>query len=145
MARNLVRFDPFAEISKLQRRLISDDLFGWSRSTALPTTDVYTEDDRQLTVETHLPKFEDNEVSVSVDQGALIIQAEKREKEEDKDKKYVVRESSTSLYRRIALPDQADEEHINARFENGILKVTVPFQESPAPKTITIESGKSSG
>lgn len=50
--------------------------------------------------------------------------------------------SSTSFYRRIALPEQADEEQVTARFDGGVLKVVVPFKELPTPKTIAIESGK---
>jgi HSP20 family protein len=58
----------------------------------------------------------------------------------DKAKQYVVRESSSSLYRSIALPEQADEEHISASFANGTLKVVVPFKELPAPKRVPISS-----
>lgn len=142
MARNLVRFDPFAELSALQKQLFSDDLFRGKRAPAFPTTDVYTEDDKQLTVEIHLPNFDNNDISVSVDQGALVIQAEKHEKEEDKSKRYVVRESSSSMYRRIALPEQADEGHVSANFDNGVLKVVVPFTTQPSARTISVESAK---
>lgn len=141
MARNLVRFDPFAELSALQKQLFSDDLFRGKRAPAFPTTDVYTEDDKQLSVEIHLPNFDNNDISVSVDQGALVIQAEKHEKEEDKGKRYVVRESSSSMYRRIALPDQADEGQVSAKFDNGVLKVVVPFTAQPTARSIAVESG----
>lgn len=144
MARNLVRFDPFAELSALQKQLFSDDLFRGKRGPAFPTTDVYTEDDKQLTVEIHLPNFSNDDISVSVDQGALVIQAEKHEKEEDKDKRYVVRESSSSMYRRIALPEQADDGHVSAKFDDGVLKVVVPFTTQPSARTISVESGTAS-
>ncbi|QEE61032.1 Hsp20/alpha crystallin family protein [Salinibacterium sp. dk2585] len=141
MARNLVRFDPLAEFTSLQKQLFSDGLFGHSRTAALPTTDVYTENDKQLTVEVHLPHFSDEDVSVNVDQGALVIQAEKTEKETDKKKKYVVRESATSFYRRIMLPEQADEENVKASFHHGVLKVNVPFKELPSPRKIALTKG----
>ncbi len=54
----------------------------------------------------------------------------------------MVRESSSSFYRQIALPKQANEEAIIASFEKGVLKVTVPFKELPKPKHIAIGSGK---
>jgi Molecular chaperone (small heat shock protein) len=143
---NLVRFDPFAELTALQRQFFGDDVFTPSRGLRIPTTDVYTEGDKQLTVEAHLPNFDDKDIDVHVDEGVLVVRAEKHEKEEDKDKKYVVRESSSSFYRRIALPDRADADNINAEFENGVLKVIVPFKELPAPKKIQIaaKSGKKS-
>ena len=87
-----------------------------------------------------MPQFDEKDISVDIDEGALVIQAERHEKTEDK-KKYVVRESSSSYYRRIALPDQADEGKIDAHFAKGVLTVTVPFKELPTPKKIAITSG----
>lgn len=148
MARELMRFDPFEEIRALQKQFFGDDWGSMLQTTSpmqLPTTDVYTEDDKQLVVEAHLPHFEDSDVDVSVDKGTLVIRAEKHEKEEDKkkNKKYVVRESSSSFYRRFRLPEHADEDNISAHMEKGVLKVTVPFKELPTPKRIQIKAGKS--
>jgi len=107
----------------------------------LPTTDVYTKDDSELIVEAHLPNFDQDDVDVHVEEGSLIIQAEKHEKEEDKDRKYVIRESSSSFYRRMALPDRANADGIKAHLDDGVLKVTVPLEALPQPKKIAIESG----
>jgi HSP20 family protein len=139
MARSLVRFDPFLGLDALRRDIFDDSFFGAMRSK-IPTTDVYTQDDKALIVEAHLPNFDDKDVTVNVDRGALVIQAERHEKEEDKNKKYVVRESSSSFYRSIALPEQADEAKISAAFEKGVLKVTVPFTEAASPRQIAIGS-----
>jgi HSP20 family protein len=144
MARNIVRFNPLAELDALRKQAFGDDFFTSFQGVALPTTDVYTEGDNQLVVEAHLPNFDEGDVNVNVDEGALIVQAEKRQREEDTKKKYMVRESSTSFYRRIALPDRADEDNIQANFSNGVLKVVVPFKELPSPKKIAINAGQSS-
>ncbi|MBM7502971.1 Hsp20/alpha crystallin family protein [Agromyces aurantiacus] len=138
MARNVIRFDPFAELGALQRQLFPEGMFSQSRRTA-PITDIYTEGDDKLTVEAHLPGFGEGDIDVDVDQGALVIQAERHEKDEDKDKKkYVVRESSMSYYRRIELPEMADEESVSADFHNGVLKVTVPYKALPSPRKVSI-------
>lgn len=136
----LVRFDPFRELDVLQRQLLGDDWMTPIKSVSFPTTDVYTADGKELVVEAHLPNFENNDVDVHVDDGALIIQAEKHEREEDKKRKYVVRESSSSFYRRIQLPDRANTDKIQAHLDDGILKVTVPLVALPEPKKIAIES-----
>jgi HSP20 family protein len=139
---NIVRFDPFAELEALQRQFFGDDWLGARPSRLqLAATDVYTEGDKQLVVEAHLPHFEDKDVNVNIENGVLEIQAEKHEKEEDKDKKYVVRESSSSFYRRIRLPDRADTGKVKAHMDNGVLKVTVPLKALPTPKKIAIGSG----
>lgn len=135
---DLMKFDPFAELQALQRQLLSDDWFMPTKTLAVPTTDVYTEGDKQLTVEAHLPNFDEKDVDVHVDKGALVVRAERHEQEQDKTRKYVVRESSSSFYRRIRLPEVADEEAIDATMKDGVLKVTVPFKELPKPKQISI-------
>jgi len=141
MARNIVRFNPLAELDALQRQFFGDDSFSAFKGMSIPTTDVFTEDDKRMVVEVHLPNFDDEDIDISVDEGALVIQAQKRQKDEEKGKRYLVRESSTSFYRRIMLPERADEEHIEARFENGLLDVTIPFTEMPSPKKISIGAG----
>ncbi|KAA9135944.1 Hsp20/alpha crystallin family protein [Microbacterium caowuchunii] len=143
MARNLVRFDPLAGLDALRRELFDDALLPVTRGR-IPTTDVYMEGDKSLIVEAHLPNFDEKDVTVTVDRGALVIQAERREKEEDKEKKYVIRESSSSFYRSIVLPEQADESKIAADFVKGVLKVTVPLQESASPRNISIGTSSSS-
>lgn len=138
---SIVPFDPFAEIQALQRQFFGDD--SWpttTRALQLPTTDIYTKDDKELVVEAHLPHFTDDDVTVSIDKGVLEIQAEKHEKQEDKDKKYVVRESSSSFYRRVRLPERADEDKVEAHMHDGVLKVVVPLRELPAPKKIAIHA-----
>ncbi len=136
---NLVPFDPFSELQALQRNFFGDDWLMPTRNVHMPTTDVYTEDDKQLVVEAHLPKFDEKDVEVHVDGGVLVISAEKHEQEKDKAKKYVVRESSSSFYRRIQLPKAADVDKIDGDMKDGVLKVVVPFKELPAPKKITIK------
>lgn len=136
----LVRFDPFRELDVLQRQLFGDDWTTQFKSLNFPTTDVYTNDDKELVIEAHLPKFSDEDINIHVDDGSLIIQAEKHEKEEDKKRKYVIRESSSSFYRRIQLPERADADKIAAKLDDGILKVTIPLVSLPEPKKITIES-----
>ncbi len=141
---NLIKFDPFAEFNALQRQFFGDDWMTPLKGLTLPTTDVYTRDGKELVVEAHLPNFDQKDVSIQVDKDVLIIQAEKHEKEEDKEKKYVVRESASSFYRRIALPERADAEGIDAHLEDGVLKVKVPLKALPEPKKIVIGTGKKS-
>lgn len=138
---NLVRWDPFAELSALQKQFFGDNWMSPLKGINIPTTDVYTKKN-ELVVEAHLPNFEQKDVNIQVEEGALVISAEKHEKEEDKDKKYVVRESSSSFYRRIALPKRADADSIKARLDDGVLKVSVPLTPLPEPKKIAISSKK---
>lgn len=134
---NLTRWDPFAELSALQKQFFGDNWMTPFKGVNIPTTDVYTKDN-ELKIEAHLPNFEQDDVNIQVEDNALVISAERHEKEEDKDKKYVVRESSSSFYRRIALPERADMDSIEAKLDDGVLKVSVPLTPLPEPKKIAI-------
>jgi HSP20 family protein len=138
---NLVRWDPFAELSSLQKQFFGDDLMSSFKGVNIPTTDVYTKDNN-LVVEAHLPNFEQKDVDIQVDGNALIVSAERHEKEEDKGKNYVVRESSSSFYRRVGLPERANTDKIEAHLDDGLLKVTVPLTPLPEPKKIAVGSKK---
>lgn len=138
---NLIKFDPFAEIQALQKQFFSDDWFSPIKTMQMPTTDVYTsKDDKELHVEAHLPNFDQKDIDISVDKGNLVIRAERHEQDKDKDKKYIVRESSSSFYRSIRLPEAADEDSIKAKMKDGVLKVSIKFKELPKPKQIAIEA-----
>lgn len=142
--------DPFSGLSSMHSQL--DDMFNsfFAGTPNVPTQNipamnVYSEDDKQLVAEVEAPGFDKDDVEVSVHNGVLEIKGEKHEKEEDnKDKKrnYMVRESHASFYRRIALPEYADADNVDANFDKGLLKVTVPFKELPKPKKIAIGSGQ---
>ena len=139
---NLTRWDPFAELSALQKQFFGDDWLSPIKAVNIPTTDVYTKDN-ELVVEAHLPNFSQDNVDIQIDSGDLIIQAQRHDKEEDKDKKFVVRESSSSFYRRFQLPERASADRVQASLEDGVLKVKIPMTPLPEPKKIAIESGKS--
>jgi HSP20 family protein len=136
---NLTRWDPIAELSTLQKQFFGDDWISPLKGVNIPTTDVYTKEN-ELVVEAHLPNFSQDNVDIQVDNGDLIIQAQRHEKEEDKSKKYVVRESSSSFYRRFQLPERANADKIQANLEDGVLRVKIPMKSLPEPKKITIES-----
>jgi HSP20 family protein len=138
---NLVRWDPFSELSALQKQFFGDDWVSPFKGINIPTTDVYTKDN-ELVVEAHLPNFEQRDIDIQVENNTLVISAERHEKEKDKDKKYVVRESSSSFYRRVALPERANSDSIQANLDDGVLRVNIPLAPLPEPKKVAITSGK---
>lgn len=136
---HLVKWDPFSELTALQKQFFGDDWMSPLKGVNIPTTDVYTKDNN-LVVEAHLPNFEQKDINVHTDEGSLIVSAERHEKDEDKGKQYVVRESSSSFYRRIALPKRADADKIKASLDDGVLHVTIPLTPLPEPKKISIDA-----
>lgn len=147
---NIVRWDdPFAGLSNLHGQI--DDMFNnflrapmTSIPQSVPSMDVYTEDDKQLVAEVNAPGFTKDDIDVSVHNGVLEIKGEKHERDETGQatkRNYMMRESHASFYRRLALPDYADQDNVDAEFQDGVLKVVVPFKELPQPKKVVIGDG----
>ena len=147
---NLIRWDdPFAGLTNLHSQL--DDMFNSFLSAVpaaarhgMPSMDVYTEDGKNLVAELQAPGYDKGDIEINVHNGMLEIKGEKHDKAEDKDKKrsYMMRESHASFYRSVALPKGTDADKVKAHFDNGVLKVTVPLAELPAPKKVAISAGK---
>ena len=110
---------------------------------SLPSVDIYSEDEGHMVVEMPAPGFDQDDIEISVRNGVLEIRGERTAKEEQKDKQrsYMVRESTASFARRVVLPEGADADKITAELDRGLLKVTVPV-ERPEAKRIQVGGPK---
>jgi len=90
----------------------------------------YTEDGKYL-VRAELPGLDpDKDVEVTVESGILTIHAERRE-ETKEDRRSEFRYGS--LTRTVALPEGADPDKITAKYDKGILEVSIPLQDATKP------------
>lgn len=140
----VVRWDPFSELDSLHNQIntmFNQAFAGQEAGVGSATTDIYN-DEKGMTIEMHLPNFAEEEITVQQHNNSLEIKAEHKEKDEKKGRKYLLRESSAQYFRRFTLPRNVDADNIKAEFENGLLKVAVPFKELPAPKQITVKTKK---
>ncbi|HJA92179.1 MAG TPA: Hsp20/alpha crystallin family protein [Candidatus Eisenbergiella merdipullorum] len=100
-------------------------------STNLMKTDV-KETDNSYELDIDMPGFEKGDIKAELKNGYLTISASssKNNDEKDKDGKYIRKERySGSCSRSFYVGDDVKQEDIKAKFENGILKVSVPKKE----------------
>ena len=104
-------------------------MFGSSggRGFALtPHMDV-TETDKEIVVEAELPGIDEKDVSLSLQDGVLTIRGEKKhERDEQKENYRMMERRYGSFHRSVRLPDTVDEDKVEATFNNGVLKVSLP-------------------
>lgn len=135
------RYDPFREMEKLERSFFGDPFFG-SRDLAQFQTDITDEGDHYL-LEADLPGFDKQDIHLDVTGDTLTIQAERHSKAEEKDNKdRIVRvERSYGAYSRRFDLSQVDAQNIRAKYENGVLSLTLPKKEGvqPASRQLEIE------
>jgi len=108
-----------------------------------PRLDI-SETEKEITISIELPGLEPEDVHISLDHNALTISGEKRAELEDKDKRfYRVERSYGSFYRSIPLPNEVNENEIDATFKRGLLKVTLPKAKATEKKSkhISIKTG----
>ncbi|AEV98621.1 heat-shock protein Hsp20 [Niastella koreensis] len=87
-----------------------------------------SEDEKEFNVDLAVPGFKKDDIKIKINDDILTISAEnKTESEEEKNKEYTRREYSYSAFTRsFRLPDNIDSGHIDAHFEDGILKIKLP-------------------
>ena len=107
-------------------------------------TDV-RETEKTYELDIDLPGFKKDEIQIELKDGYLTVSAEKGldKDEEDKKGKYIRKERyAGALSRTFYLGEEIREEEIMAKFENGILSVSIPKEEEKkveGPKHISIE------
>lgn len=94
-------------------------------------------------IELAAPGIRKEDIKIDVDKDVLKISATKTtEKKEGEEKKYTLREFNFSTFERtFTLPETIDNQAINAKFENGILVLTLAKKEEAKPvppRTIAI-------
>ena len=145
----LVRFDPFRGFESLSKRMgdffgEADKGFNIEFGAFAPRVDI-SEDEKHLFVHAELPGIKKEDVKVTInDDNVLIIKGEKKreEKVEDKDdsKTYIrVERNYGSFSRSFMLPDNVRTDSIEAKYENGILSLSLEKVEPAKPKEVHVE------
>jgi len=142
-------WDPFASLRRDMERMFEDFSrdFGWgppatAGTAAAPRIDV-SETETELKIEAEMPGVDEKDVEVVLSDGRLTIKGEKKQEKEEKKKDYhLVERSYGSFARSIGLPFEADPTKVQAKFEKGVLTVTVPKPPEVKAKEKKIPIGK---
>ncbi|WP_432649668.1 Hsp20/alpha crystallin family protein [Huintestinicola sp.] len=125
-------FDPFAEMGS---GFVKD-----GKQFAACRTDIREEDDRYI-MESELPGFEKQDISIDISGSSLTLKAEHSENMDEKDKngKYIRRERTYGSYQRSFDISGIDADHISADYKNGILIMVLPKKKPDVPVSRRLE------
>jgi len=116
--------------------------FRWPRLGAgeewLPDVDVF-ERERKIIVRADLPGMKREDIQVSVEGDMLTVRGRREEEKEVKEEDYYCCDRSTGEFSRtMRLPEGVGVEAVEAKYENGVLEVTVPRPAAPEKKALNV-------
>lgn len=149
---NLIRYEPtafpfFREMEEMSDRF--HRLFGpWTRPNGkevltvadwAPVVDIH-ETETEYLVKAELPEVRKEDVKVTLENGMLTLQGERKQEKEEKGKKFHrIERSYGTFLRTFTFPPDADESKVAADFKDGVLRVRLPKVEKPRPKAIEVK------
>jgi len=135
-------FDPFKELQDIERRI------GAVLNTNRPVQKVESftpavnekVDENGYHLEIDLPGVKKENIEISVNDGILTISGERKLERKEEKENYTRIESFFGRFERsFKLPADADSDNIEAKYENGVLKLFIPKRPKPEGKKIEIK------
>ena len=132
----LMRFDPFRELDRM-----TQDRWAGARPPIMPM-DAYREGD-QFIVHFDLPGVDADSIELTVEQNVLNVSATRRWQTNGAE--MVVNERPQGRFtRQLFLGETLDTDHLEARYDAGVLTLTIPVAERAKPRRIEVSAGNGS-
>ena len=136
------KWDPFKEFERF-----FDDLRRTSEQnprgemTFLPAVNI-SHGPEKAEVEIEIPGIPKKDIDIQLENGVLTISGEKKVAENKEGQNYLLREQRYGRFQRsFQVPDSYDVDKIGARYDNGVLFITLPKKEESVPKKLKIDIG----
>lgn len=124
-------------------RFFNNDLMDWNMSnfsstnTSLPAVNV-KEGENEFVIDVAAPGLNKNDFKINFQNNVLTISSEKKEEKEDKKENYTRKEFSYQSFQRsfTVAENTIDSDKISAKYNEGILHITLPKREEVKPKPL---------
>ena len=143
----ITRWDPFREVVALQNRVnnlfreMNDGDSPLTTASFVPAVDIY-EDSKKVVLKLEVPGIEEKDLDIRVENNTLTVKGERKfEKEEKEENFHRIERRYGTFYRAFTLPSTVDTEHVQASYQNGILKLELSKKPEAQPKQIKVNVG----
>ncbi|MBI2373995.1 MAG: Hsp20/alpha crystallin family protein [Deltaproteobacteria bacterium] len=147
---NLTRWNPSQELDEMQKMM--NRFFGrWpaeaertgeqdmTRTDWMPAVDVASSPEEYI-ITAELPGMKKDDIKVRVRDGVITLTGERQQEKEEKGKRFHrVERYYGSFLRSFTLPEDVNDQKLNAEFKDGLLTVRVPRSETHKPKAIDVK------
>jgi HSP20 family protein len=131
----LMRYDPFREIDRF-----TDGLFGNSARTPWMPMDAVRKDD-QVEVLFDLPGVRTDSIELTVERNVLTVKAERNWFPAEGTEVLARERTQGTFSRQVLLGEALDADRVEAAYDQGVLRVTIPVAEKAKPRKVEIHSG----
>lgn len=148
MSNNLMRFNPFGDITRFEPWKNLEEMFkdfrlapSWGAMEGEPRIKMdVTESDKEYTVKADIPGVSKDDIKVTVEGNQVSINVEvKKENEEKKDGSVIRCERYYGRqFRSFALDQDVDDSKADAKYANGVLELTLPKKPGKSSKQLSI-------
>ncbi|NRR34175.1 Hsp20/alpha crystallin family protein [Oxalobacteraceae bacterium] len=147
MANNLLRFDPFRDITRFDPFRDMEDLFRdfsaapWRGGETAPRMRMdVTEDEQNYIVKAEIPGVNKEDIKVAINGNQVSLSAEiKEEKNANAAGTLRAERYYGQLHRSFTLPHEVDDDQAEAHYEDGVLQLTLPKRVGTGGKQLSIQ------
>lgn len=112
----------------------ASERLGWK-----PAVDM-VEGEKEFVITAELPGVKKEDVKISLQDNKLVISGEMKEDKDVQEKNYYLMERARGKFSRsFTLPSNVDSSKTDAKYENGVLKLTLPKSQAALPREIEIK------
>jgi len=145
----ITRWDPFREVAALHNRVNSlfrdfnDGESSLTTTNFIPAVDIY-EDEKRIVLKLEVPGIPEKDLDVTVENNTLVVKGERKfEKEEKEENFHRIERRYGGFSRAFTLPTTVETESIDAKYENGVIKLELKKKAEAQPKQIKVNVNKS--
>jgi HSP20 family protein len=130
----------FRDMEDLMERFLDEDGDGWNSRMLAPPLDMI-ETEKTISLKLDLPGVSPKEIDVQVSGNQLIVSGERKEEREEKGETFHRVERRTGRFSRsILLPCDVQDDKVDAKYQDGVLKITLPKTSEATTRHIEIKS-----
>lgn len=130
----LMRTDPFRELDR-----VADQVLGTRLRPAVMPMDAYRDGDHFI-VHFDLPGVDSSSIDLTVEKNVLTVKAERQWQPGENQQVVASERPQGTFSRQLFLGEGLDADKVEARYDNGVLSVSIPVAEQAKPRKVEISS-----
>lgn len=132
----VMHYDPFREFERL-----TQNVAGTRRRPAMMPMDAYRRGGR-LVLHFDLPGVDPDAIELTVEKNVLTVKAERSWPPHEGDEILVSERQEGNFSRQVLLGEGLDTGRVEARYDAGVLTVTIPVAETARPRKVAVTRGE---